>query len=403
MIKTVLASCALFALVVEVASGSAPVPEPPPAPEPVSFVPLPVYATLPNEGATYGFMPVFLDSDKKTGRIGAIAAPSLTWNGVSHLTATGRYFQYPNDFEERIFQVTYATRLYREAIADWFSSPVAQGEKTFMISTQYRVDPYRRFFGIGPDTSLSDETTYTLESFRAFLRGGYNLADGLNASLTVGANFFRPLNAGVLGIQSTFDRFADVPGLGGARSVYSLVALRFDTRPLREYSTSGYSIEMSRGGALSSGAKSGAYGIDRLEAKALWEEIDRVTGAAHFYFGRVFGANIPWYERQNLGGSFLLRGYILDRFVDNGAWSVDFEQRIAAAIFKVAGSIVHFRVDPFITAGQVFNGIQDAIDRVRFAYGVGLRAFAPPNVIGRIDIARNPAETNVYVELGYPF
>lgn len=370
---------------------------------PVRFVPLPVYATLPNEGATYGVMPVFLDYEGQGSRISSITAPSVTWNGVSHYTATARHFRYPNDFEEQIFQFTYATRLYREAIAEWTASPMEQGRLTHALSFQYRRDPYRRFFGIGPDTSLSDETTYTLDSARAYGRVGYNVAPGLNLNVTVGVNHYTPVQDGVLGIRSTFESFPDIAGLRGATSTSALFGVRYDTRPIREYSTSGMSLEAVHGGGTSTVSKSGVYGIEKYEAKILWEEFARLGGAARFYHGRVYGADVPYYERQSLGGSFFMRGFILDRFVDDAAWTVDFEQRITAAIIHLQGSVVHVRIDPFINVGQVYHGTQDVFRRVRFTEGVGIRAFAPPNVIGRIDVARNPVETNVYVELGYPF
>src|SRR6267143_423877 len=52
------------------------------------LVPLPIYATLPNEGGTFGVMPVFLRICDENQRTESIIAPSITWNDVIHLTGT---------------------------------------------------------------------------------------------------------------------------------------------------------------------------------------------------------------------------------------------------------------------------------------------------------------------------
>ncbi|MEW6055820.1 MAG: BamA/TamA family outer membrane protein [Bdellovibrionota bacterium] len=386
-------------------AGASPKPEAAPQSpaEPIEFVPLPVYATLPNEGPTYGFMPVFLDTDRTDGRIKSIFAPSLTWNGVTHVTTTGRYFSYPNSFEERLFQATYATRLFREATADWISVPLTAKSRTHVLSFQYRKDPFRRFFGIGKDTARNDETSYTLQSLRTFGRLGYNLTSRMNLSGTLGVNYYDPIKAGVLGLKSPFDIYPDVSGLDDAMSVYSLASFKYDSRPLREYSEEGYFAEASAGGAFSNRARNSFYGLTRLENRVVWKETSRLSGAARAYWGYTYGANLPFYEQQSLGGSFLLRGYILDRFVDNGAWTIDFEQRFTPLILTVEGTKIHFRLDPFITVGQVYTSASEMFERVRYAPGIGVRFFSPPSVIGRIDIAKGGPDINVYTELGYPF
>src|SRR5216684_1767582 len=54
------------------------------------IVPLPVYAALPNEGDTFGVMPVFLRVCDANQRTDSIIAPSVTWNDVIHATGTFR-------------------------------------------------------------------------------------------------------------------------------------------------------------------------------------------------------------------------------------------------------------------------------------------------------------------------
>ena len=376
--------------------------QPQKAGEPISFIPIPVWATLPNEGNTYGIMPVFLDNDAD-GRIKAITAPSVTWNDVTQVTTTGRYFQFPNDFEERIFQASYGTRLFREVIADWLVAPTEKDRLTINASFNYRKDPFRRFFGLGMSSSPDDETSYTLEGSRGYLKVGYNLTNRINAGFYGGMTVSQPENDGVEKVRKTQSRFPDVKGLEGSTTVISGFGLRFDSRPAREYSTRGALLDATIGGARSNVAKNQLYGSMKVDGRLLWEETDRINGAARVHWAHVYGSDIPYYERPSLGGSFLLRGFILDRFIDNAAWSVDFEQRITAWILHIEGSTVHVRLDPFITVGQVYHHASNMFDKVQFAPGIGIRAFSPPNVIGRIDIAKGGPNWNIFVELGYPF
>ena len=55
------------------------------------FFPLPMYTTVPNEGSTFGAMPVFMRSDDDV--VSSITAPSVSWNSSAHYTGTFRYFR----------------------------------------------------------------------------------------------------------------------------------------------------------------------------------------------------------------------------------------------------------------------------------------------------------------------
>src|SRR5207302_7126808 len=75
------------------------------------IVPLPVYATLPNEGDTFGAMPVFLRVCDANARTESIIAPSITWNDVIHWTGTFRLFHYPSDEQSLTFIASASTRI----------------------------------------------------------------------------------------------------------------------------------------------------------------------------------------------------------------------------------------------------------------------------------------------------
>ena len=58
-----------------------------PAAAKIRFFPLPMYTTVPNEGSTYGAMPVFMvPADDDPDRVKSITAPSLSWNSSAGVT-----------------------------------------------------------------------------------------------------------------------------------------------------------------------------------------------------------------------------------------------------------------------------------------------------------------------------
>ena len=66
-----------------------------PAAAKIRFFPLPMYTTVPNEGSTYGVMPVFMvPADDDPDRVRSITAPSLSWNSSAGVTGTCRYYRF---------------------------------------------------------------------------------------------------------------------------------------------------------------------------------------------------------------------------------------------------------------------------------------------------------------------
>src|SRR5690606_31231966 len=115
------------------------------------------------------------------------------------------------------------------------------------------------------------------------------------------------------------------------------------------------------------------------------------------------GSNIPFYLQSSLGGSFRLRGFTEDRFIDKGAWEATLEQRLVLFQTHIYGVTADWRIDPFVSVGQVYSRAADMFQHARVAGGLGFRAFVRPNVLGRVDTAVGGEGIKVYVELGYPF
>jgi hypothetical protein len=366
------------------------------------LIPLPVYSTLPNEGSTWGVLPVFLRVCPDDQRTESIVAPSATWNSVIHYTATLRWYQYPSDDTTLTLIASASTRINYNGLFVWQHVPADPGRFTDELTLRVQRSAFYRFFGLGPDTPASAETSYT--RLRALLdaRGGMNVAGHVNAAATLGFETDAVEAVGVPGLPKSRDAFPGAPGMRGATLLSQGLDLRYDDRRGGDYAERGLRLEVS--GAVVEGlASSPTFLRGTALATGILPELDGLSGAARIAWTGVSSGRAPFYAQSSLGGAFVLRGFTEDRFIDRQAWSAEVEQRIRLFQTRIFGVLADWRVDPFVAAGQVFGAFKGAFSRPQVAAGVGFRAFVHPNVLGRIDVADGGEGFKVYVELGYPY
>jgi len=371
-----------------------------PGAENTRLIPLPVYSTEPNEGSTYGGMPVFLRVCSATGRTESITAPSLTQNAIIATTITLRYYGYPSDTESITLIASVSTRINSNLLLRYAEVPRDPGLFTREIELRWERSVFYRFFGFGPDTE--QETSYTRLRAHANLRGGLNLGRGFNAGLNLLFHRDDAQDIGVPGLTLAKRVFPTAPGMQGSTTFGQTVDLAFDDRPSGEYSDRGKLADAAIG-IVEGLAGSPAFARTRLRLTGLAPEFDFLSFAGHFDASYVTAANAPFYDQSTLGGSFILRGFTENRFVDRGAWTLEMEQRLRVLQLHVFGVTSDVRIDPFVGIGQVFHSPDQAFSRPRPTAGVGFRAFIHPNVLGRIDVATGGEGLKVYVEIGYPY
>jgi Omp85 superfamily domain len=366
------------------------------------LVPLPVYATLPNEGSTFGAMPVFLRVCEATGRTNTIIAPSVTWNDVIHATGTFRVFHYPSDDKALTFIASISTRINSGLLLVWQDLPTAVGATTSEVEVRLQRSAFYRFFGLGPDTPPEAESSYTRVRGHAVARLGKNLGGNWNVGATL--QFDRDLvqDIGVPGLPLSRREFPEVPGMAGSTVLAQVVDARYDTRERRETSDKGIFVELSAGVAEGV-ARSPAYFISRAQFRAIQPETSWLSAALRVDWRRVSSPGVPFYAQSSLGGAFLLRGFTDDRFIDQNAWTAEMEQRIRLFQTHIYGVTADWRIDPFIVVGQVYPSADEAFSHPQVAAGAGFRAWVRPNVVGRIDVANGGEGWKVYVEIGYPY
>jgi len=365
------------------------------------YIPLPMYTTVPNEGSTYGVIPVFMQVSDDEDFVQSITAPSVSWNKFAGVTGTFRHYRYFNPFRSAQVIASASTTLNRNLWLQYDDVPRVTGEMTYDFIIHVRQNIFYRFFGFGPDTQQSGESSYTRLTAIGGGRVGYNFAHHWNAGVGMDVTGDRLLLHTVGSLPATQVLYPTTPGLDGDALLRQTLSLRYDTRPLGDYSENGFASEISA--TLAEGLhNSPTFGLLIWQTRYLWQQLEYLQGGARVYWSQIVGGgnSVPFYQQSSLGGDTLLRGFQQDRFIDRGAWEIDIEERFRFLETHFLGAYVDWRVDPFITAGQVSN-IAPSFSNVRVAGGIGLRAFVKPNVLGRIDIALGGEGIKAYVVLGY--
>lgn len=365
-------------------------------------IPLPVWATSPSEGSTWGVMPVFVHVCPSDQATRWIFAPSLTWNSIIHYTATLRLYDYLDPDTTLSVIGSASTRINYNLLVLWQHLPAGTGAWTDEAMVRIDRSAFDRFFGLGPDTAMAAESSYTGSRALATIRRGRNLIGPLNAGASAGIERDGIDDEGVPGLALSPEMFPAVSGMHGASVAWQGVDVRYDDRAGGDYTEQGVRLEAS--GALVEGLeRSPAFGRFGAQARGVWPELDGLSGAARAAWTAVTDGDAPFYQQSSLGGSYLMRGFTEGRFVDRQAWTAEAEQRIRLLQTRMFGVVTDWRADPFVAVGQVFGGFDSALSHPQVAAGVGLRAFVRPNLVGRVDLATGGEGMKVYVEIGYPY
>ncbi|HEX3758925.1 MAG TPA: hypothetical protein VHW23_09475 [Kofleriaceae bacterium] len=366
------------------------------------IVVLPIWATSPNEGNTWGVMPVFLRVCAADQSTEWLLAPSVTWNSVIHYTATLRLYAYPDPDTQLSVTASVSTRINYRLVGRWQRLPATDGAWTDEATLAIERSAFARFFGLGPDAPARAETSYTGAHVLASERRGYQLIDHLNLGALVGFEHDAIEDRGVPGLPLAPERFPTVPGMRGSTVLWQGVDVRYDDRVGGDYAEQGVRLEASVA-VIEGLSRSPTFVRGGAQARGIISELGWLSGAARVLWTAVSDRQAPFYLQSGLGGSFALRGFPDGRFVDRQAWTIEGEQRIRLVQTQLFGVTVDWRADPFIAVGQVFGGLGSVLSRPRLTGGVGLRAFVHPSLVGRVDLAASGEGTSVYAEIGYPY
>ena len=312
-----------------------------------TFIPIPVVALSPNQGATGGLLPVVLFREYR--RMTNIFAPWLVYNEVDGFEAMVRVRRYPDKFSEFFLDAGSSSEGKHDYEVRYSQERLPPGNLILDMRGRYFELNHHRFWGFGNDSDEDFESTFIHRESRV--------------SITVGAQIFPHLNEGrrlTLGLTQKFravsisggGRIDDLPALrvqhpltpGLDRKIQDVsyrTDLKFDTRDSDEIPTEGLYINVYfeiADEAIQSEFDHRRFGF---EAVGLFPFLDKEIVAVLRLAGQVVGGNnLPFYLRSSIGGKSTVElrqpfQTLVAPLTDNSFWKC----QIRIAFARVADEI----------------------------------------------------------------
>ena len=368
------------------------------------FIPIPEVATDPNSGTSVGLLPVYLVTDEQK-EIRKIYAPDVIYHPALGFGARFRVFGYPSDDTDWYVVGGAKQRVEREFDADYVTGIKRREPWSFSARALYDRSATPRFFGIGNDTTLAERTNYTQEQGYLDAVVARNFTPQLQISLEMRPRVVT-IAPGVLE-QSIAPNF-----LGSENEWLNRLSFTYDTRDSPSIPTQGTALTIFAGATDRRFLSSISYTELGLDARHLQPLDERFTLATHAALRYMPGSDpLPFWALSRLGGDRsdigerqLLRGYGEGRFVDRNLFSGSIEVRSRVFDINLFSQELSVEAAPFIDAGRVFHDMgQNPLSRLHVAGGVGLRAIAPPFIVGYLDIGYGAEGSAIFSGINYPF
>ncbi|MEP6935831.1 MAG: BamA/TamA family outer membrane protein [Nitrospirota bacterium] len=376
-------------------------------PTPYTVIPVPVIHYSLNESYWVGAALPILESNAK-GELQHIYVPFFSYNRYVGATPGIYYYGYPSDTAQYSVTADYSEKSQRDIDLTYKDVGAGGGRYVLAGRVNWFKNPFRRLFGIGNQTSESDDSSYTSGETLVELTAGINVHENVRLMWTEHYHEISITSGIVNSLPQAQVQFSQLPGMEGATIVGHKLTARYDTRDKQLISTQGTYMNLSvewNQNLQQSGANQ--WLRTTFDARHLLPHYDgKLVFVARFFVDTVNGhtQNIPFYELPTLGGETTLRGFGQSRFIDDTALLFNFEERIPAKQLKAFDYLIDLEVAPFLDIGRVMSGfsIRDVQD-FQVNPGIGLRILARPHVVGRLDVAYGRDGENLFVGLDYPF
>jgi hypothetical protein len=360
---------------------------------------------------------IFRDSDVGTGF--GIALTDVDFRQKRRREFLGAFLSYTTKGQQK-YSLVWRRWLHH---VDLPEGGVLQEERSFWRArASYSKTLTRRFFGIGPDTDESDETSYqdkavylSLGVQSSFPEPGSNLVWELGTR----AELHNLGDGSVSGAPDTSDEFPLIFADAENRNMGWLVStIRWDTRDSTINPYRGWMVGADLDGALAQtdgqvGGVARVFGTKVFPVPGVFHdggdslEENPPTDVLAFGFTtqQAFG-DLPFYSLPTLGGEDTMRGYIEGRFYDDASWLIISEYRVWVVPrgFKIPFTktirIERVGVAFFYEVGAVADDWPALFSaKVRHSYGVGLRMTLERTAPFRIDLGFS--EDGLQVSLGF--
>jgi len=371
-----------------------------------SYFVIPAIATSKNDGVDVGVILPYIFVDDE-GRVTKIIAPMYTHNEFVGSRATLNLFRYPARGEHIKLIASVTEKIERKFHLDYQTLFVNGGRYSLEGHVGFFKNGTARFFGLGNQTSKDQETNYTDRELLGHITGGLYVGPGRRVTWTERLRNVEVQVGAVPDIPFTQSVFPAIKGTGGATVWGHKLAFLDDTRDdtltptIGSYAT--MFMELAQSFAADTHTVFSRYGFEyRI---LLPNQTKRYTFAFRAKLDATSGGTeIPFFERSSLGGQTSLRGFGVGRFVDNHALVFNFEERIQLFHVKVFGTVAEVEMAPFLDIGKVTDTFRyRAFSQYEANPGIGFRAIARPNVVGRVDLATGNEGRAVFAGLDFPF
>ena len=368
------------------------------------YFPIPAVGTSKNDGSDVGLiMPTLVT--KPDGDLNYIVAPMVIYNTIVGARGTINLFHYESGGRELRFIGSISERIERKVLFSYIDPAFSNGQYALSVGGTFFKNATARFFGIGEDTALDDQTNYTAREFRAYWKFGLHMNEV--TQIAVGQRYRdMRLQRGATDLPFTVQNFPTVDGVQGATILGHRATFHYDTRDNLVSPTDG--AQVTAYAELNQNLRNDDHPVFyryEMEAKKLFpSDSKRMVLVVRGDIQLTFGEQVPFYEQSSLGGQNNLRGYGVDRFIDKHLVVVNIEERIHVLRAKFLNVAAELEVAPFVDMGRVFNTFETKVlTNYRITPGIGFRAMVRPNVVGRVDYGYSKEGGAVFAGLDYPF
>ncbi len=269
------------------------------------------------------------------------------------------------------------------------------------------------FYGIGPDTSMGDGTSFKIETTQVGAAAGYEFSPSLD--LVAGFDYKHSTirNRAHDGKGNILTIFANqnIPGVHGDDLLEYTLALNRDTRDSKDEASKGSYQKLLfqfSDGVNGSAARYFTYRLDMAKYFQLASP-RRILAARLFaeHNDEVGHGYVPFYNMAKLGGagfgprySETERGYVYNRFFGESALLLNLEYRYTVMEYND----FKMRTAFFVDEGQVFGEIHEfQFKDFRTSYGVGFYLTYSKNTILNFSVAHSNEGTRFYLKNKFAF
>ncbi len=365
---------------------------------------IPTASTTKNDGNDAGVIVPFLITNPE-GELRYIVTPMMINNSIVGARGTINVFRYDTGGREMRFIASISEKIERKVLFTYTDPALINGRYAFTVGAAFFKNATSRFFGIGPDTTEGDQTNYTAREGRAEWKFGVYLNEV--TQLAIGQRFREvELQPGATDLPFTGNVFPTVPGVGGATILGNRITFHYDTRDNLVTPTDGSQVtayaELNNNFQNKDHPVYYRYAIDLK--KLFPNESKRMILVIRANMQLTFGDQVPFYEQSSLGGQNNLRGYGVDRFIDDNLVGLNIEERIHVMRARIFNVRADFEVAPFVDMGKVFSSFNAFdLNDLKITPGIGFRGIIRPNVVGRVDYGYSNEGGAVFAGLDFPF